>query len=338
MFALLCLIGAARLVVFQSGQVRLIEEAAHGDLYNSVTVEQFLKSGRIYPELTGDLLPSQYNPMVYCFIALPTRLFPAENRYLLGDRSSCWCLQARSCWALGSIARKLVPSSLAMPLTMVSALSYQTLWVSPGTLRGDFPAILCSLAAMRLLLARDGRLVIAAGLLAGFETQFKKVTMVTAAVSGFLWLVWRRDWKALAQFSAGALVTSLGIYSIFYVREPHMVQHFRMVFGTPVVDLKGAIEILKEVFQEPVFLLSLAMLPVALLRWPGRFLLPFKRFYFVVSFAIASATVVQVGASSNYFYEAMFVLAPLGFLGWLHLRWKTAPVPALFAGFLLFTV
>jgi hypothetical protein len=31
-------------------------------------------------------------------------------------------------------------------------------------------------------------------------------------------------------------------------------------------------------------------------------------------------------------------LAPLGFLGWLHLRWKTAPVPALFAGVLLFTV
>ncbi|MGD0872362.1 MAG: hypothetical protein ABSB88_22660 [Bryobacteraceae bacterium] len=334
MFGLLCLIGAARMVVFQSGQIRLLEEAAHADLYNLGTAQEFLKTGRIYPELANNALPSQYNPMLYCFIALPTRLFPTENRYL--PARVLELLVFAGCLALlGSIARKLVPSRLAMPLTMVFALSYEALWPSPGTLRGDFPAIFCSLAAMRLLLARDRRLVIAAGLLAGFETQFK-VTMVTAAVSGFLWLAWRRDWRALAQFSAGALVTSAGIYGIFYVREPHMVDHFRMAFGTPLVDVKGAIEILKSVLREPVFLLSLAMLPVALLRWPGRFLLP--AIYFVVSFAIASATVVQIGASTNYFYEAMFAVAPLGFFGWLHLRWKTAPVAALFAGLLLFTV
>ena len=333
-FLLLCLLGAVRMVVFQSGQIRLHEEAGNGDLYNLVSVRQFLKTGQIYPPLSPDDLPTQYSPMLYCLIALPMRLFPADNPYLPG-RVFELLIFAGCIALLGSIARKLIPSRWAAVVTILFAICYDTLWPWPGLLRGDFPAIFCSLAAMRLLLARDRRWVIAAGLLAGFETQFK-LTMVTAAASGFLWLAWRRDWKALAQFTAAALVTSAGIYGVFLLLEPHMVEHLRKAFGTPVPDVRGAIEMLKYALREPVFLLSLAALPLALVRWPKRFLLP--AIYFVISFAIAAATVVQIGGGENYFYEAMFSIAPLAFLGWLYLRSKTVPVTALFTSLLLFTL
>ena len=333
-FLLLCLLGMARIVVFQFGQIRLHEEAGNGDLYNLVSVERFLKTGQIYPQLLPEDLPSQYSPMLYCLIALPTRLFPADNPYLPG-RVFELLIFAATIALVGSIARKLIPSRWAAVITVLFAICYDTLWPWPGQLRGDFPAIFCSLAAMRLLLSRNRRWVIVAGLLAGFETQFK-ITMVTAAASGFLWLAWRREWKALAQFTAAALVTSAGIYGAFAVLEPHMVENLRKTFGTPVPDPKGAIEMLKYALREPVFLLSLAALPVALVRWPKRFLLP--AIYCAVSFSIAAATVVQIGGSQNYFYEAMFSIAPLAFWGWLYLRWKTVPIAALFTGLLLLTL
>jgi Na+-translocating ferredoxin:NAD+ oxidoreductase RnfD subunit len=134
-----------------------------------------------------------------------------------------------------SIVRTLVPARSAWLWGLVLATSIHPMegWVLD--IRGDFPAILFTLTAIRLLMTRSPKAVLIVGACAGFATQFKFV-YVAALLAGSLWLLLRRKWKESAIFIAAAALSSGGLYFLFWLREPRtLAQTLALSPGIPDV-------------------------------------------------------------------------------------------------------
>ncbi len=241
--------------------------------------------------------------------ALPSRV-ASENPFF-GPRLAALAAFFLCVGMVVSIVRVLIPARTAWLWGLLIATSITGLETWPLQLRGDFPGIFFSLAAIRLLLVRSRYAVLLAGLCAGLATQFK-ITYVAALIAGSLWLLLRRRWKDLTVFVAAGASISAGLYLLFWLREPRMISQM-MALAPGLRDFPGCIQLLLRAIREPVVLLALPALPLVILRrWPRSQLL---LLFVLVSFGIAALTDIQAGGNINYFHEGLFALTPLSVLG-----------------------
>jgi hypothetical protein len=340
-FALLafCLSSAAFTVGEQFGKIGRVGEIGYGDNYILQTVLRFQKTGIIYaaPDAaTAIPAAAQYSPLVYILLSLPGRLMPLENPFI-GPRLVEISAFLLCVAAIASITRVLIPHPWAWRWGVLLALSVESMrgWIMQ--LRGDFPGIFFSLVSIRLLMARSRWCVPLAGAAAGFATQFK-LTYVSAIVAGSLWLAAQRRWKAATEFIGAAIVASLGIYCLFLLREPRMLDQL-LVLRHALKDYRALFDSIgMGVLREPVLLLGLAIaIPIiALGRWSRWWLLIG---YFAISLVLAAASDVQAGGNINYFFEALFALVPLAAFGALQLGRRPFGTAGLFlSGLLLFHI
>jgi len=308
------LASCARLIAEQLGRIFLLGEAGYGDVYFFHVAQQFQRTGLIYPDPAREL-PIVYGPMLWVLLALPERLATWANP-LLGPRLIVIAAFLLCVAVVASITRALMPHRKLWLWSVPLARSFASM--SPWVLqiRGDFMAIFFSLLAVRLLLARKLGLVLLAGACAGFATQFKFIYLA-ALGAGIFWLALNRRWKASAFFALAGGVTSLGIYGLFALREPRMLDNLLSLRG-PLVDFAGAGGIIYRIVSEPIALLGLCAVPF--LRWRLRSRWTLLALFAGFSFAIGAATVLQAGANINYFFEFLFGLAPLAALAILGIR------------------
>jgi hypothetical protein len=298
--------------VFQLTHLFLLTEAraAYGDSYILHDVQRFLETGVIYPDLSQPpYLPTQYGPSVYMFYALPAR-FSSENPFL-GPRLAALAAFFLCIAMVISIAKKLIPVRSAWLWALLMATSITSLKLWPIQIRGDFPGIFLSLATIRLLLAGSPYTELLAGICAGLATQFK-ITYLASLVAGSLWLLARRQWKELRVFVVSSALASVGMYFLFWLREPRMVSQM-LALSPGIRDVPGSLDLFWHAIREPVVLLALPALPLLSLRKRASWTLILL--FAVVSFAIACATEVQAGGNINYFYEGLFALIPFSVFG-----------------------
>jgi hypothetical protein len=330
-FLLLCAVSTLRLVIHEGVGLFSLDEAGYGDSYVHQTVASYLQTSEIYRDLRNPFeLPAQYSPLLYVVLSLPLRVSSWENDFLaprlLILTSFLACL-----YLVASISRKLIHHPRAVPVSLLLAPSFGVLIMWPLQLRGDFPSIMCGLLSIRLLLSERPWAPALAGAAAGFALQFK-LTCVAAAAAGFFWLLGQRKWKPLIAFSLAASVTSIGVYALVLLSEPHMLAHI-FALRSVVGDYRGLVGFLSQLAREPVLLLGLTMVPVLLLRrWSRWFLLGL---YFFISFLVAAIADLQAGGNLNYFFECLFAITPFATLGVFWLWKRTSNFAGAFLGLLI---
>jgi hypothetical protein len=310
---------AATLLMKQVSLLFLIDEVGAGDSYVLYDVQQFSKSGIIYRDLSQPpYTPSVYSPALYIFYSIPGRLVAWENPFL-GPRLLALAAFLLCIAVTVSLTRALITVRYAWVwgLLLAGSIVSMDFWVLQ--IRGDFPAIFFSLAAIRLLLSESPRAVPLAGVCAGLATQFK-FTLVAALVAGCLWLLARRLWRDLARFAAAGFVASAGLYFTYWLREPRMLSHLASL-SIGVVDVKGCLDLIRAVLTEAVVLLALAAIPPSASRVSPRWTL--LGLFAIISFTIASLANLHPGGNLNYFYEALFAVVPAASLGVIRLTEST---------------
>lgn len=328
---LFCAVSTLRLTIQEGVGLFSLYEGGYGDTYVYHSVENYLQTGQIYKDLSNPFeLPSVYGPFTYVLLSIPLRVIPWERSYV-GPRLLILASFLVCLYLVASISRKLIHHRHAVPVSLLLAASFGVLQGWLTQLRGDFLSILFALLAIRLLLSNRPWAPALAGAAAGFALQFK-FTYVAAATAGFLWLAYQRKWKALIAFSLAAALTSVGVYSLVLLREPHMLENI-FALRSPVVEYRGVGSFLYHLATEPGLLLGLAVVPVLLLRrWPHWLLLAL---YFLISFCVAAVTGIQAGSNVNYFFEGLFAITPFATLGVFWLRKRTTNIGGVFLGLLI---
>ena len=326
-----CAISALRLTIEEAAGLFSLSERGYGDSYVFYTVQQYLKTGQIYPDLHGrDELPSLYSPLLYIMFSAPLRAGAWENSYV-GPRLMVLASFLACLGLVASISRKLIDCRAAVPVSMLLACSFGVFQGWPTQLRGDFTSICFALLAIRLLFEDRPWSYALAGAAAGFALQFK-LTYVAAGTAGLLWLIYQRKWKSLIAFMMAAALTSLGVYALILVREPHMLEHL-LVLRSSVPDYSGVRRFLYYLGMEPVLLLGVTMVPLLVFRrwfqWSPLAL------YFFISFAVSTLLSIQAGSNINYFFESLFAITPFAVAGMFRLRERISDVSSLFVGLLI---
>jgi hypothetical protein len=326
-----CAISALRLTIEEAAGLFSLSERGYGDSYVFYTVQQYLKTGQIYPDLhSHDKLPSLYSPLLYITFSAPLRVGGWENSYV-GPRLMVLASFLACLGLIASITRKLIDCRAAAPVSVLLACSFGVLQGWPLQLRGDFPSICFALLAIRLLLEDRPWSYALAGAAAGFALQFK-LTYVAAGTAGFLWLTYQRKWKSLIAFTMAAALTSLGFYAFMLVREPNMFDHL-LVLRSTVPDYSGARSLLSHFSKEPILLLGVTMVPVLVFRrwfqWSPMAL------YFLMSFAFSAFLSIQAGSNINYFFESLFAITPFAAAGVFWLRERISGLSSVFVALLI---
>jgi len=289
----------------------LLDEAGYGDSYILYDVLHLQTSGHIYRDLSGPpYLPAQYSPLLYIVFAGANQLFDLSNAFI-GPRLLV-ITAFGACVAVSlSIVKCQVPAHRARAWAIAVIASNSIMWTWLLQLRAEFLGITFSLLAMRLLMSDRRWAIGAAGLCAGMALQFK-ITFVAAAATGTLWLIWRQQWGSLWRFVTVATVSSVGLYLLYWTREPRMIaQIFALAPGVP--DLSGAADLLLIALLQPVTAFALIGIPSIVTRDNPRWWL--LSGFAVVSFGIAAITSVQAGAAMNYYFEPLFALVPFAVVG-----------------------
>jgi hypothetical protein len=302
--------GSVFLLATQLTSLLQLDEIGYGDSYILYDLQHFQRTGEVYRDLSQPpYLPAQYSPLVYMMYALP-RLNVFGNPFF-GPRLVALTAFLLCVGMVISIVRALVPARSAWLWGPLLATSIHPMeqWVLQ--IRGDFPAILFALAAIRLLMARSPYAVLLAGACAGFATQFKFVYLA-ALLTGSLWLLLQKKWKEFAIFAAAAALSSGGLYFLFWLREPRMLAQ-TLAISPGIPDVLGCLKLVLQVLRAPVVLLSLVALPVVVSRmWPRWMLL---LLFVFISFGISGLAAVQAGGNVNYFFEGLLALVPFAVLG-----------------------
>jgi hypothetical protein len=294
----------------QVSRLPLLTDAGYGDSYIFYDILHFQKTGVIYRNLSQPpYLPAQYSPLLYMLYSVPARI--NSSNPFIGPRLLALAIFILCIAVVVSIVRVLVPVRHAWLWGLLLASSFRSMELWPLQLRGDFPGILFGLTSIRLLLARSSRAVLFAGLCAGLATQFK-FTYVAALAAGSLWLLLRKQWRNLAIFLGTGVLTSIGLYLVLGLLEPHMFSQM-LTLAPGIRDVRGCVKLAFDAIKEPTVLLALLPLPLVVLRrWPRWMLL---LLYVCLSFAIGGLTDIQAGGSINYFFEFFFALTPLAVFG-----------------------
>jgi hypothetical protein len=290
-----------------------LDEAGFGDSYILYDVLHFQRTGVLYRDLADPpYLPAQYSPMVYFLYSLPGRLAVTDNPFV-GPRIAAFTSFALCAAVVVSITRTLVPRLWGWAALLTCSVGCMWPWVLQ--LRGDFPGIFLNLLAIRLLLAQSRTALLGAGICAGLATQFK-IILVAALASGTLWLLAQRRWRDAATFTMLGAVSSLGLYLLFYLREPRMLSQI-FALSPGIADVSGCLRLMREAGLELVVPLAILGLSSTAFRGPRWKLLVA---FVVISFALAAVFDVQAGGNVNYFYEALFGAVPLAVLGIVRVR------------------
>jgi hypothetical protein len=312
--ALIFCVSALSLLVIDVGvKIASWGEAGYGDGYVLYDVQRYLRTGFAYRDLSAPpYTPSIYGPLTYRLMALPDRMYVFQNP-LLGPRLAVF-LSFLACVGLcASIARALTGTWRGGAWGAALALSFVVMgnWVL--LLRGDFPAILCGLAAVRLLLSGRFGPIVVAGAMAGTALLFKQ-TYVAVLVAGALWLILQRRWRDVAAFAGAGAVTGGSGYLFFALLEPYMLENFRAL--QPVLPHpRGVIRLGARSVAEPVFLLAVAAALVTGRSMTSR--LGLVALSAAISGAVATVAAVQVGANVNYYFEMLLLSAPVAAWGLL---------------------
>ncbi len=315
--AVFLLAGIATWVLVQRAGFNTLAEVGLGDSYILYDVINFEKTGFIYRNLLEPpYLPAQYSPSVYTIYSL-SRFFPFANMFL-GPRLIAFAAFLLCAGMAVSIARKLIPVRLAWLWCVLLIVSMRSTDVWVLQLRGDFLGIFFGLAAIRLLISRHRNVALAAGLCAGMAVQVK-LTLLAAAASGFLWLLMRRRWKDAGLFTLGAAITTLGLFFLYWLREPGMIRQMTAL-SPGIREFGGDVDNLVQALFEPMTLIALAA-GVPLI---ASHLRPSSRQWsnWTLLFMYAASAVVlgfladsHVGGNVNYFFEFLFALTPFAVLG-----------------------
>jgi hypothetical protein len=313
-----------------AGLARL-REVGYGDAYVLYDVLNFEKTGIIYRNLSEPpYLPAQYSPLVYITYSL-SRFFPFANIFLaprlIALATFLLCLGMAV-----TIVKKLIPVHFAWlwGALLVASTRYLHEWVLQ--LRGDFLGILFGLAAIRLLMSRSRYryVTFAAGLCAGMAIQIK-LTLIGAAAAGLLWLLMRRRWADAGWFALGTALTSVGLFLLYWLREPSMIpQMLALLPG--IKDPLGSVRFLVRALREPMVLLAIAG---AVPFIPSRFWPPSRQWsnwtllliYALATVGLGFLADINAGGFINYFYEFLFALTPFAVLGALRLFAWSSPRP-----------
>ena len=290
-------------------------EVGYGDSYILYDVQAFQRTGQIYRDLAlPPYLPAQYSPLIYVLLSLPGRMVALDNPFV-GPRALVGAAFV-GCVALAfSISRRLMPVPAAGGWTLALMASISTMWQWPLQIRADFPAVCCSLAAIRLLLSRSPGAVVWAGIAAGLAAQFK-VTFVAAGVAGMVWLAAGRDWRRLWAFTLAGAATSVGLYAALAMREPRMLAQM-LALSPGVRDVEGAFYLLGGFLSLPAFVLAV----VGLLTFSSRINRSWRLVigFCAVAIGVGALTSLQAGANSNYYFEGLFAALPLSVRGLVRL-------------------
>ena len=326
-----CVSAALALVAAEAGHFFLLQEGGYGDVYVLHGVQQLQDTGRIYQDTSQPpYVPTVYSPAVYMLLSLPGRFIRSGNPFFLPRVLEL--ISFLLCAILtASIARSLIPTRYAWFWGIALACSFAAVQGKVLMLRGDFPGLVFSLLAIRLLLSRIGYAPMLAGIAAGLAMHFK-FTFVAALSAGFLWLLARRRWRDCATFSIAGCTMCLGGYFFFAVREPRMLSQI-LTFRHPLTDYPGLFAIITKVLHEPVLLLGVTALPLVFGRRWSRWRLLIT--FLASSFAVAAITDVQAGGAINYFYEACFAVTPFAVYSALRLSARPLPIAGIFIALLV---
>jgi hypothetical protein len=309
-----CLTSAA-LLARHVPDLFLLDDAGYADSYVLYDVLRVQRTGVIYRDLSQPpYLPSLYSPLVYVVYSLPGRLFSFANPFL-GPRLLS-ILAFVVCGAIVvSLVRALVPVRCAAIWGGLLACTVRGMWSWFLLIRSDFLGIGFTLLAVRLLMSRRRWMPMLAGISAGLATQFK-LTFIAAIAAGALWLSFRREWKVLSVFLAGAALACVGPYLVFLIREPRMPAQI-LALSRGVTDLPGCLKLTYQAITEPVVLFAVAGMPLRALRISSRWGL--LTLFIAISFGIAVITELQAGGAFNYFFEAQLAVIPVSVMGILRL-------------------
>jgi hypothetical protein len=314
--------GSLMMLLAQAAQLPQLDELSYGDSYILYDVLHLRATGQIYRDLSlPPYSPAQYSPLVYRLYAIaPSNL--ARNPFL-GPRLIALAVFLLCICVAASLARALLPFRFAWLWGFLLAASISPMEGWAMQVRGDFPAILFSLTAVRLLMASSPQTALLAGLCAGLATQFKFV-YVAALVTGALWLACRRKWRELALFCGAGALASIGLYFAFWLKEPRMLAQL-MTVSPGVRDVRGCLFLISKLIDTPLILLALPALPAAFSRVRPR--LRLVLLFALLSFCIAALTDLQAGGNINYFFEGLFALVPVAAWGCLRLlQWSRRSV------------
>jgi hypothetical protein len=289
----------------------LLDDAGYGDSYILYDILHLQKSGHIYRDLSlPPYLPAQYSPLLYIVFAGVNQLFDLSNSFV-GPRLLVITAFGACVAVTVSIVKCQVSERRAWVWAIAVIASNSTMWTWLLQLRAEFLGITFSLLAMRLLMSDRRWAIAAAGLCAGMALQFK-ITFVAAAATGTLWLMWRQQWGSLWRFVTVATVSSVGLYLLYWMREPRMLAQI-LALAPGVPDPSGAADLLLIALVQPVTAFALIGIPSIVMRNnPHWWLLSG---FAGVSFGIAAMTSVQAGAAINYYFEPLFALVPFAVVG-----------------------
>jgi hypothetical protein len=320
------LIASVVLLGINISQLPLLDDIAFGDSYVLYDVRHFQATGVIYRDLSQPpYLPSEYSPMLYATLALPGRLVAFANPFI-GPRLLVLTAFFACIAIVASITQALLSRRHAFVWAVLLACSITVMWAWTLQLRTDFFGICFSLLSIRLLLSRHRWSEMAAGVCAGLALQFK-ISFAAAAVTGTLWLLARRKWRSLELFVFASLVSSVGLYALWTVREPGMFSQM-LAFTPGIVDVGGDLGVLRDALSEVVVLLALVGIARVTdgsvsVEW-GLLLL-----FVATAMTIAAVTALQAGANINYYFDALFALVPFALVGGIALLSLTGTRPAL---------
>jgi hypothetical protein len=311
------IVGIACSVLVQLAGFMSLREAGYGDSYVLYDVLSFEKTGRIYRNpAEPPYLPAQYSPLVYMTYSL-SRWLHFSNIFL-GPRLIAFAIFLFCLGMTASIVKKLTPVRFGWlwGILIAGSIIFMENWVLQ--LRGDFLGIFFGLAAIRLLMSRFRYAVLAAGLCAGMAIQIK-LTLLAAAASGFLWLLMRRRWKDALMFTLGASATSVGIFFVYWLREPNMIRQMTALMPG-IKDVQGSISQLRLVLHDPMVMLFLAgTVPVTASRFwaldrqrPNSTLL---LTYVCAAAGFGFLADIQAGGNINYFLELFLAMTPFAVRG-----------------------
>ena len=281
-------------------------------------------TGEVYPDYQRPpFLISPYGPLTYVLQALPYRLASGLGwdpltaiRFSVAAAFLC-CVATVALLTWRVTASRVATTQAGL---LATALSPLATWTTQ--LRGDLWAVLFSLGAMGLMLRQPTlRSVAAAALLAGMAMVVKQ-TFATAAIAGMIWLLVRRHYS-LARLWVGMVIAAVaGGYGLTFWREPGMLDHV-MALSDPIIDVEGAWRLFFRVAAQPVFPLSVCGALVALAMRRAELML-FTLFW-VLAWALALVTSLQVGANVNYFWEPLLASTAMAAIGLSFVERRASP-------------
>ncbi|HEV8455449.1 MAG TPA: hypothetical protein VGQ24_11180 [Gemmatimonadales bacterium] len=304
-------------------------DARYPDSAVLLVVAHLVKTGHIYSDINlPPYLPSVYGPLYYLLLSLPYRL-----AVMLGTDPMVFLRITTLIFALGCLGMIVAITRRigASPGTglLAALLAVERMWeggAATVSLRPDLVGLFFALLGVFLCLDEARRGVLTAGAVSVGVALLCKQTFVAAPVAIFLWLLWRRRFRAAAWWVLVTGLTVGGGYALFIWREPLSLQLISAL-SRPIREYRGALQIALDAghrLTAPLFFLGLLYL------WRHRddrtVLL---MLYILLAWCVALATIVQIGGAANYFYEPLMASAPLaaGVLIWLDREQRRSTVP-----------